>query len=88
MRRELADLHKGSLDEGRRHRRTKGTKRLRPSKGRTVLQDARWGLIQMCGVGGSSKKIERSTRQDLRILRGGQPLLQTLKGRLLLAERG
>ena len=51
-------------------------------------QDARWGLVQMCRVGGGLEKIERSTRQDLRILRGGQPLPQTSKGRLLLAKYG
>ena len=61
MRRRLADLHKGSFVEGRRHHRTKGTERLRLGEGRTVPQDARWGFVQMCGVGGSPKKIERCT---------------------------
>ena len=61
MRRGLTNPHKGSLDEGRRHRRTKGTKRLRPGKGRTVPQDARWGLVQVCVAKGSLEKIKRST---------------------------
>ena len=61
MQRGLADPHKGSLDERRRHCKTKSTKRQRPGKGRTIPRDARWGLVQVCGVGGSPEKIERST---------------------------
>ena len=82
------DLHKGSFDEGRKRHRTKGTKRLHLGKGRTVPQDARWSFVQMCGTGGSLEKIERCIGQDLWILRGGQPLPQTSKGRLLLAKHG
>ena len=37
------------------------TKRLRPSEGRIVPQDARWSFVQMCGMGGSLEKIERCT---------------------------
>ena len=50
MRKGLADLHKGSFDEGRRRHKTKGTERLRLSEGRTVPQDAKWGFAQMCGM--------------------------------------
>ena len=37
------------------------TAELYPGNGRTVPQDARWGLVQVCGARGSSKKIEKST---------------------------
>ena len=26
-----------------------------------ILQDARWGLVQMCGTGGGPEKVERNT---------------------------
>jgi len=84
----LANPHKGSLDKRRRCHIIKDTKRLRLGKRRVVPQDARWGLVQMRGVGGSLEKIERSTQQDLQVLRGSQPLLHTSKGRLLLAKYG
>ena len=86
MRRGLADPHKGSLDERRRRHRIKDTKRLCPGERGVVPHDARWGLFQMHRAGGGPEKIERSIRQDLWILRGGQPLPQTSKGRLLLAK--
>ena len=85
MRRGLADSNKGSLNKGRRRRRIKNTKILRLGERGVVSQDARWGLVQMRGAGEGLEKIERSTRQDLR---GGQPLPQTSKGRLLLAKYG
>ena len=61
MRRRLADSYKGGLDEERRRCRTKGAKRLRPGKRRIVLQDARWGLVQMCRAGGGLEKFKGST---------------------------
>ena len=80
--------HKGSLDKGRRCHRIKNTKRLHLGGRGVVQQDARWGLVQMRRAGGSLEKIERSTRQDLRVLRGSQPLSKTSKGKLLLAKYG
>ena len=70
----MADPYKGSLDERRRCRRIKDTKRLRPGERRVVPKDARWGLVQMRGAREGLEKVERSTQQDLRILRGGQPV--------------
>ena len=58
MRRGLADLHKGSFDEGRRRHRTKGTERLCPSEGRTVLQDARWGFVRCVGRVEAHRKLK------------------------------
>ena len=57
----MADPHKGNLGEGRRCSRIKDVKRLCLGKRRVVPQDAKWGLIQMCGARKSSEKIERNT---------------------------
>ena len=59
--RGLADSHKGSLDERRRCHRTEGAKKLYLYERRTILQNAWWGLVQMCGARRSPEKVERST---------------------------
>ena len=60
MRRGLTDPHKGSLDKRRRHCRTEVVKRLHHDERRTVLQNAWWGLVQVCRARRSPEKVERS----------------------------
>ena len=86
MQKGLADPHKGNLDEGRRRRRIKNTKRLRLGGRGVVPQDARWGLVQMCGAGGGPEKIERSTQQDLQVLRRKLAFTADFKGQASIGQ--
>lgn len=59
MRGRLEDSHKEGLDERRRY--DKIFERICPGERRTILQDARRNLVEVCGARRGPKKVEGST---------------------------